>query len=172
MEIFLPIKDFEGLYEISSYGRVKSIERKDRFNRNHGGFLIPRKHTGGYYQILLSKNGVYSYKYIHRIVGEHFIPNPNNYRYINHKNGIKTDNSVSNLEWCSFSENIQHAYNTGLCSREKQSLKLSKEQVFEIRKLLLQNISQEKIAKKYNVSQSTIWRIKHGKRWGWLPSAN
>lgn len=98
-EIWKTIKDFEN-YQISNHGRVKSLVRKERIMK------AMLKH--GYLYIGLIKNGK-QYKFrVHRLVAEAFIPNPNNLKIVNHKNRIKHDNVVENLEWCSQQYNISH----------------------------------------------------------------
>ena len=91
-EIWKDIKGFEGLYQISSLGQVKSLRRNK--------ILKPKKHRCGYLIIDLCNIGEKT-KYIHRLVAEAFIPNPHNLTQVNHKNENKKDNNVENLEWCS-----------------------------------------------------------------------
>ena len=98
--------------------------------------------------------------FLHRLVAEAFIPNKNNKPFINHKNGIKTDNFVENLEWCTSKENINHAIDNKLMNIKGISnyqSKFSEKQIIEIRN---NKLSQQKIANIYNVSQSIISRIK------------
>lgn len=90
-ETWIDVKGYEGLYKVSNYGRVKS-NRKILKNRNH---------TSGYLQVNLSKRGHSENKYIHRLVAEAFIDNPNNFSEVNHKDENKLNNRVDNLEWCS-----------------------------------------------------------------------
>ena len=100
-EIWRPVVGYEGLYEVSSYGRVRSLDRYD--GRNHfikGKLLKNRDNGNGYLICILSKNGIVKNKYIHRLVVEAFIPNPDNIKEVNHKDEDKTNNNVENLEWC------------------------------------------------------------------------
>ena len=76
----------------------------------------------GYYYVNLYKNGTPRHYYVHRLIAEAFIPNPNNKPEINHKNGVKTDNRIANLEYCTAKENVIHAYKTKLNKRAKQIL--------------------------------------------------
>lgn len=123
-EIWKDIKETEGYYQISNYGRVKSVSRfhktKDTGYYSKEKILKPSMDTRGYLQVQIRKpegfntsNG-YKTKRIHQMVAEAFIPNPNNYPVINHKDGVKSNNYVENLEWCSQKYNIQHAFKNGL----------------------------------------------------------
>jgi hypothetical protein len=73
----------------------------------------------GYWKIILFSKNIQKSYYVHRLIAQAFIPNPNNMPCVNHINGIKTDNSISNLEWCTRSENIRHAYDNGLIKSGK-----------------------------------------------------
>lgn len=109
------IKDYEGLYQISNYGRVKSLANKS----NHKYVLILKISISRYCRISLNKNSKTTSFDIHRLVANAFIPNLNNYPVINHKNGIKTDNRVYNLEWCTQRYKTIHAIKTGLKKANK-----------------------------------------------------
>ena len=110
-EIYKDIEGFEGLYQVSNLGRVKSL------NYNHTGkegVLTPALNSYGYCKVSLWKNGKMRVKSIHRLVADAFIDNPNNLPCVNHINGVKTDNSVENLEWCTYKENNAHAIENNL----------------------------------------------------------
>ena len=117
-EEWRPIKGYEGLYEVSNFGRVKSLSRKVRAGKNkirtvNERILKPYKSKFGYLVVKSSpKNGSKHFA-IHRIVAQAFIPNPNNYPDVNHKDERKDNNIVSNLEWCN------HSYNAlyGTCQQ-------------------------------------------------------
>lgn len=94
-EVWKDILGYEGHYQVSNKGRVKSLKLgKERI-------LKPRRDVGGYLQVYLCKNGDKKWCLVHRLVAQAFIPNSNNLPQINHKNEDKTDNIVENLEWCS-----------------------------------------------------------------------
>lgn len=112
-EIWGEIKDFPG-YLVSNFGRVKSVGRKVK-NKNHLMTIkeIIRKQSldhNGYPVVALCNKTRYKTKIVHRLVALAFIPNPENKPYVNHKNGVQTDNRVDNLEWVTNSENLIHAY--------------------------------------------------------------
>lgn len=106
MEVWKDIKGFEGIYQISSHGRIKS------FKKNKKGYILSNRNKNGWYLnvVLTSKDNWRSVK-IHRLVAESFIPNPDNKPEVNHKDGDKQNNKVENLEWVTESENMNHAIN-------------------------------------------------------------
>ena len=114
-EIWKDIEGYEGLYQVSNLGRVKSLKRIQKFYHNRSDKILNLTKCGaGYFKIILSKNGVNKNHMIHRLVAQAFILNPENKPTVNHKDGNKHNNCVDNLEWATYSENIQHAYNLGL----------------------------------------------------------
>ena len=107
-EIFKDVKGYEGYYEVSNLGRVRSTSYKGI------KILKPSITKSGYLNVIFCINQKREHKLVHRLVAETFIPNPKNKPQVNHINGIKTDNRVENLEWCTASENGLHAYKNGL----------------------------------------------------------
>ena len=105
-ELWLPISGYEGYYEVSSLGRIKSLERKVYNPHGNGNVVekILRQHIDnhGYKKVGLNKNGVNKLYNVHRLVAIAFLPNPNNYPCINHKNEDRCDNRIDNLEWCTY----------------------------------------------------------------------
>lgn len=104
-EVWKDIKGYESLYQVSNFGRVKSLlSDKERI-------LKSSKNTQGYLKVNLCIDGLSITKKVHRLVCEAFLPNLENKRTVNHKNGIRSDNRLENLEWATDSENNKHAYN-------------------------------------------------------------
>lgn len=123
-EIWKPIIGYEGLYEISNFARVKRLRR---YKSNHSKMqFIPEcilKQTimnNGYLSVGISLNCKRKCFLVHRLLAIHFIPNPNNYSYINHIDGNKLNNNLDNLEWCTQQYNVIHSYNNNLNKRKKK----------------------------------------------------
>lgn len=121
MELWKPVVGYEGRYEVSDEGNVRSLDRIVRTGIKHNETRIWRgrqlkrslKHTG-YYSVDLCKDGKIRSESVHRLVAEAFIPNPEHKKVVNHINGNKADDRVENLEWVSYKENHWHARKTGL----------------------------------------------------------
>lgn len=118
-EVWKPIEGYEGLYEVSNFGRIKSLRRDVAIPNQRLGTVGYRtyperikpcvKNRYGYYQVTLSKEAKSRTFRVHRLVALAFIPNPDNKPYINHIDGNKKNNRIENLEWCTASENNWHA---------------------------------------------------------------
>ena len=111
-EIWKPIPGYEGFYEASTFGRIRSVERIaiGRWGRNHrkSHVLSQNDVHDGYKQVKFSIDGIKSQPSVHRLIAETFIDNPHNLPQVNHKDGNPGNNRVENLEWCTASENSQH----------------------------------------------------------------
>lgn len=157
-EIWKDIEGYEGLYQISNLGRVKSFKRY-----SEGKILKARKVTKGYLQVTLLKNGKGKNKKVHRLVAQAFIMNPNNCPQVNHINGNKTDNTVQNLEWVTNKENVQHAWNNGLIIKNEEFLERLEKTRGHIKntKYYLYNqkyMTLNKIAKLENIDYGMLWK--------------
>lgn len=106
---------YEGLYLIDSLGNIVSCPRQNgsRFV-NQYKILGTKTNKFGYKEVALSKDGKTKTVLLHRLIAVHFVDNPHNLPCVNHKNGIKTDNRIENLEWCTKSQNTKHAYDNNL----------------------------------------------------------
>lgn len=169
-EIWKNIENYEGLYQVSNLGRVKSLERKVKGKAGYykvikEKILNPTLNNNGYHLVKLSKQSKCKGITVHRLVANAFIPNIDNKEQVNHIDGVKTNNRVSNLEWNTRSENMCHADNIGLRnikgSKHVKS-KLTEKQVLDIRESTLKGVE---LAKIYDVRPQLISKIKRRKLW-------
>lgn len=120
-EVWKDIPGFEGLYQASTLGQIRSIDRYETYQRRDlikpctrlrkGRILVPKYDKDGYHEYNLCKNGIVYYCRGHQLIALTFIPNPNNYTVINHINGIRDDNVYTNLEWCTIEYNNRYRAN-------------------------------------------------------------
>lgn len=129
MEVWKDVKGYEGFYQVSNKGRVKSLART--IVRSDGQYksikekiLKSGTSSKGYQQINLCRNGKQKTMKIHRLVAEAYIPNSKNKPEVNHKDGDKSNNVISNLEWVTPKENMRHAYDIGLIRAPKWRSKI------------------------------------------------
>ena len=171
-EIWKDVVGYEGYYKVSNIGNVISLERKCE-HATVGEYILKSKVMSqeltkdGYVRVSLSKKGRIKTQ-IHRVVAEAFIPNPENKPEVNHINGAKNDNRVENLEWCTRSENVRHAFKTGLTLYHKgensHRSKITEEQAREI-KYGHKGVLQKDIAEMYGLSRAAVCLIRKG--WNW-----
>lgn len=154
------IEQYEGKYLISDTGLVKSLLKNKEI------ILLSSLNTFGYPKVGLFKDGKYKTIPIHRLVAQYFIPNPNNLKTVNHKDGNKLNNNVENLEWMSQKDNTIHSWKKGLSKPQNGETngksKFTNNQILEIRK---DNRKLADIAKDYNTTAPTISCIKNFKTW-------
>lgn len=151
-EIWKPIKDYEDLYEVSNLGNVRKIKDNYIFHKN--------KNSRGYIVVTLTKENVEKSHSVHRLVASAFIPNPSNKPQINHISGIKTDNRVNNLEWCTGSENMQHCYKNNL---QKKRFKRVNQYTLD-NQFIRKWDSLIQVEKELNINHSKISMVCNGKR--------
>jgi predicted DNA-binding protein YlxM (UPF0122 family) len=179
VEKWVDIKGFEGIYQVSDYGHVCSLDRLvwNKANKRHqkttGRTLKVKVTKKGYVEVCLyDKDSKKHYFLVHRIVAEAFIQNPENKPQVNHENGVKSDNRADNLEWSTRKENMNHALKTGLTKigSDSTSSKLTNNQVKEIRELFAtKKYSFNELGRMFSVHGAGIGKIIKGKTWKHLP---
>lgn len=178
-EIWKDVVGYEGAYQISNLGRVRSLDRKVNCCHNSqrlhkGKIIIPFRSRPGYLRIELGTKKPRKH-FVHRLIAKAFINNPENLPFINHKDGNKLNNDVSNLEWCDSLHNNRHAVTTGLnkvFGENNNKSKLRDRDIVRIRELYSNRLfNQTELAKKYNVDPSLISQIVLGKIWKHIKNA-
>lgn len=168
------ISGFEGYYQVSNLGRVRSLDRENvrsgKGYRTIKGRVLKQLLAGrGYCYVNFSVDGVYSRHYVHRLVANAFIDNPNNKREVNHKDGNKLNNIVSNLEWVNSLENNRHARAIGLINfTEKQQVAFKEYVENKSNPVIVDGyirfVSERAAAKYIGVNQSVVnYAIKHNR---------
>lgn len=158
-ELFKDIEGYEGRYKITSEGRV--------FSLTHNVFRSTHLNKG-YPCITLNKEGKKKNVKVHRLVAEAFLNNKQRKEQVNHIDGDKENNSISNLEWCTASENQKHAYRTGLNSNRGAThykTKLTEWDVRFIRVWLELGAPLKDIADSFRITHQAVHHIKHGRSW-------
>jgi hypothetical protein len=163
-EIWKDVIGYEGLYQVSNFGNVKSLGNE--FSRKERLLKLSTQ-SKGYLTVVLQKDAKRKMTLVHRLVAEYFIPNIDNKPQINHINGIKTDNKVENLEWVLHRENLDHAIknNLTLKGEKNRNSKLKDVDVIKIHSLLQSGITTKELSETYNVSYSTIDGIRTNRYW-------
>lgn len=145
-ELWKDIKGYEGLYQVSNLGRVKSLARHKTSRYNNEEIIMTNSLAKNYYQVALCKNGKVSRKRVNRLVAQAFIPNPNNLPYVNHKDENKLNNCVDNLEWCTpkynsrysspkinqYDENYNLLKTWNSCIEIQETLNIDKGNIFKV----------------------------------------
>jgi hypothetical protein len=151
---WIPAKGFEGIYEVSDSGDVRRV--LSAMGATSGKILKPFGNSRGYMQLALRRNGRYERRYVHRLVLESFTNQLQ--ETVNHKNGIKTDNRLSNLEWCSSKENLTHACRVlgKRRGRNHWASKLDEAKVKRARQLAAEGVTHEKIAAMFGLSRISV----------------
>ena len=166
-EIWRDIKDYEGFYQVSNLGRIKSLDRvvinvNGKKSLYKGKVLSIHYDKNGYVKVCLNKNNKRRKFSVHRLVAEAFIPNPNNYPEVNHIDEVKTNNKVSNLEWCtseynkSYGTRAERSYQTNLKNNSynknlEKARESNKAKGYEKQKEVIRNVHNSEKANKRKV---------------------
>lgn len=173
-EVWKPVVGYEGEYEVSDIGRVRSVARPVR---NRWGTETIRSSKlraigvkrEGYRFVNLFRKQHGKPMYVHRLVAMAFLPNPNDYPQVNHLDGDKSNNRSSNLEWCTGSVNCRHAINENLYDQARGEstpmAKVTERDVLEMRRLWRAGIMQKDIAEKFGVGRKAVTKIVNYQRW-------
>ncbi|KCY49755.1 MULTISPECIES: NUMOD4 domain-containing protein [Bacteria] len=172
MENWKAVLGYEGIYEVSNLGRIKSLSRPTTNKIQpfiQEKILKTRIGKTGYEIVGLSKDGKQKTCKVHRLVASAFCDNPFNKPHVNHKNGIKLDNHFSNLEWVTASENAIHSFSNGLSQPtvgENSSLAtITAPQANNVRELILSNMPLNEISTLTNIPLNIVNSIRSGKTW-------
>lgn len=162
------IDEMDGNYFIDECGNVTSRPRQGAFGKS----LKQQKSQYGYFRVILYKDRKAIAKTIHRLVATAFLSNPDNLPQINHKDGNKENNHVSNLEWCTSSYNIRHAFRMGLSKSHTPKgadhplSKLTDEKVVEMRRLRTEKkLTQKELSEIFGVSPGVVQAVVNRKAW-------
>lgn len=187
LEVWKDIKGYEGIYQVSNMGKIRSLTRvvidKNGIQKNiKGKTLKLSTTTQGYKAVVFKKDGKNKNFRVHRLVAQAFIKNYESKPYVNHIDGNKKNNKASNLEWCTNSENMKHAFAIGLKvpsnpnknGKRQGSLhslsKLSDIEVMEIRRKYKDGASLSLLSEDFHVTKENVSSIVRGDTWKHLPT--
>lgn len=184
VEVWKDIKDYEGVYQVSSFGNVRSLDRYRSYkNTEHlytvKGRVLKQKTTASGYNSVHLRTNKESWPVIHRLVALAFIDNPENKNTVNHKDGVKSNNTLSNLEWATESEQMIHAISTNLYKppdilsftqygTDSHNCKLEEKDIKDIKQLRESGKTYKSISILYKVGISQIFRICKNQSWKWM----
>lgn len=167
-EKWADIPGYEGCYQVSDQGRIRSFDRIDRAGRPRKGRCPCKQFPDrklGYHKVPFTKDGALRFLIVHRLVAKAFVPNPDNKPTVNHKNGIRSDNRAANLEWMTMKEQHHHSASV-LGTRHR---KLTPEQVIELRSHLEnRTMTFNQAATHYGIHATTVNAVRTGLTWSWL----
>ena len=180
MEVWKRVVGFERYYQVSNKGNIKRVDGSSHLKSRNLKLILDKD---GYPRVNLKVKQKTNSKYVHRLVAKAFIPNNENKPQVNHKDGVKNNNDISNLEWVTLSENRQHAYDIGLQNSftRRGSLnnfnKLSKDEVLKIRSLYSEDLrgikkddfkgrlTMKDISLMFNITEGCVQSIISRKTW-------
>lgn len=161
------ITGYEGLYAVTEDGKIWAYPRER--SSSFGKWLKVCVNNAGYPYISLSKDKKHRSYTVHRLIATAYLPNPSNLPEVNHKNAVKTDNRLENLEWCTHAQNVAHAIELGLrtpaCGEKIKIHKLNAAKIKEIRHLGKEGVTHRRIAKQFGIANSGVCAILRGRAW-------
>lgn len=171
-EDFKDIPGYEGLYQVSTLGKVKALQifyssgvDNRSIKERHEGIMCTTINRGGYERVSLTNDKIRKSFLVHRLVALTFLKKPNDLDFVNHKNGVKIDNKIKNLEWCNRSQNIRHAITIGLKPPiTGADNKLSKKvyQIDELGNVIKEYPSRRIAVKESGVCESSMYHVLAG----------
>jgi hypothetical protein len=174
-KIWKDVEGYEGIYQVSNLGDVRSLPRTENSNvgkRKRSGKTLSLRNNKGYKTVMLCKDRKQTSAYVHRLVAKAFLSNPENKPDVNHLDGNKSNNKLENLEWCTESENLNHAYITKLhipkSGESHGRAVLTEKDVKEIRERYIRRSRTNgtgALAKEYGVTQATIYDVVANRSW-------
>lgn len=173
-EVWKPVQGYEGLYEISNLGRLKSPQKvvngkEGRLHTLKERMLNPRVNQTGYYHTALYKNGKPKWYTVHRMVALSWIDNPENKPHINHKDSNRLNNRVDNLEWCTHGENMKHGFlygNKTQKGEKNNAAKITREIAEAVRALYAEgNLTQWQVGERFGLARCHVKDITTHKIW-------
>jgi hypothetical protein len=184
IERWLPVQGYEGIYEVSDLGRVRSLDRQvqnmGKIDQVSGQVLAACKAGKGYLFVKLCRDGGHRRFYVHRLVATAFLP-PSEAPFVNHIDSVKTNNVAANLEWVTPKQNTQHAIAAGkfaiahvngqtlAINNPARAKKLTAEDVESIRSACAAGERQADIGSRFGITQGMVSKIKRGAVWGTKP---
>ena len=165
-EIWSNVKGYIGRYQVSNYGRVRTLTRRVKLVDRWGNTIRrlikgkvmknKKKSSETYPMVTFYKNSIQKDFYIHRLVAQTFIPNPENLPQVNHKDGIRSNNKVKNLEWCNSSYNALHWWHI----LGKGPIKFNKRFITNVQNDFADGTTNDELKKKYKINKEQLSRIK------------
>lgn len=163
------IQNYEGMYQVSNLGNIKSVDRIDSKNgQRKGKMLKPYTAHNGYLKVTLCKESKTKHFAVHRLVAETFISNPNNYPYVNHKDEIKINNKADNLEWCTAEYNVNYGTRNERMAKSINCEEWSKKSKRKVNQYTLDGVfiktwdSLKEAGEHYNISPTSISKACNG----------
>lgn len=168
-EIWKDVVGYEGFYQVSNLGQVRSVVEAQKTGRGHSGKMLTQYKVKGYMIVNLSKHGIAKHRGVHRLVADAFLNNPTHLPQVNHKDENPENNHVDNLEWCDSKYNVNYGTRTERCSGEHHGRSvLTKSDIAFIRRNVKvgdMEFGIKGLARMLSVGETTVSHVVHGETW-------